>query len=159
MKLILAGLLFIGISFAQSGFDQQFTTTKTTSLTSAAEVLTVQHLATAKRSITFLTGYAYCSSDCTITLERSGTAATTTSNTIVNLNPNNTFSQGTSAQAFNTSNVGVGTVINTYNLTGGSFISIDLTYFQLSSGLADNLTLRGNSITGTQTLQLTWKEL
>lgn len=161
MKLILAGLLFIGIGFSQSSnpFDQMFTTTKTTALTSAAEVLTVQHLSTAKKSVTLLTGYAYCSVDCTVTLERSGTVATGTTNTIVNLNPNNVFMQGVTSQAYNASNVGVGTIINTYNITGGSFISIDLSYFQLPGGVSDNLTLRGNSITGTETLQLTWKEL
>lgn len=161
MRLILAGLLFIGIGFSQSSnlFDQRFTTTKTTSLSSAAEILTVQHTVKSTKSIAFLTGYAYCSADCTISLERSGTAATTTANTIVNLNPTNVFAQTTTAVAYNTSNVGVGSVINIYNIPGGSFVSIDLSLFQLPGGVADNLTLRSSSISGTVTVQLTWQEL
>jgi hypothetical protein len=138
--------------------DALFSTAKTTSLTAAAEVLTVQHTVNTNRTVAFKNAYLYCSVACTVTLERNGTAASSTANTIVNDNPANTFAQTTTASAFNTSNVGTGTVVNVYQIGAGGFLSLDLSNFILPAGVADNLTLRSNSITGTVQFQLTWVE-
>lgn len=158
---LVAALLFVAPFFGQTtnpDKDALFSTAKTTTLTAAAEVLTVQHTATTNRTLTFRYAYIYCSVACTVALERSGTAATSTTNAIVNNNPNNTFAQTTTATAYSTSNVGAGSVVNTYQVAAGAFQSIDLTNFILPSGIADNLTLRTNSITGTVQLQLQWVE-
>lgn len=48
--------------------------------------------------------------------------------------------------------------MNTYALGAGGWASLDLSNFILPGGVADNLTLRTNSITGTVQLQLTWRE-
>lgn len=160
IKILATFVLFISTLSAQTTnpYDQYFSATKTTSLTAAAETLTVQHTVDKQRNVTFISGYMYCSVACTVTLSRSGTAATTTANSVVALNPNNVFVQTNQALAFNTSNVGAGTTIIVYQLPAGSFMTIDLSKFELSGGVADNLTMGTNSITGTAVLQLTWQE-
>lgn len=150
--------------------DQRFTTTKTTTLSGAAEVITIQHGATwtnaagntvTTKNVRFISAYLYSTVAATITLERSGTAATSTAQTISNLNPNNPLVNVTTSQAFNTSNVGVGTVMGVYqfNATTISPQIIDLSAYQLPAGVADNLTFRTNSITGTVQIMVVWQEM
>lgn len=138
--------------------DLTFSVYRVSTLSTAAQVLTVQHPATANKTLKFLSGYMYCSVSCTITLERSGTAATSTAATIVNLNPASTNKKATTAQAYRTSNVGTGTVIWTYQLPATGVLTIDLQEFQINSSTADNFTLRSNAVTGDVALGLTWQE-
>lgn len=98
----------------------------------------------------------YASAATTITLERSGTAPTATAGTVVSMNPK--LVSSTNCTAWTASNVGTGTVINTYDLSGG-FISLDGSQFQLPSQLEDNITLRSNSVTATVVLQIVWRKL
>lgn len=136
----------------------KFTTSKTTALTAAAEVLTVQHTATVSKNAAMVSAYGYCSVACTITLERNGTVATTTANTINNVNPAIANASTSTSTAYNTSNVGTGTVLNTYQLAAGSWVSIDLSDIVLPASIADNITLRTNSISGTVQLMFLWVE-
>lgn len=156
---IVLSLLFIANLISQNTTDITFSTYKQTTLAGTAEVLTVQHTAAAIRNVRFISGYMYCSVACTITLERSGTAATSTAHTIVNLNPNNLNKRATNSQTYHTSNVGVGTVINTYHIPAGGILTIDLVNFQLNSRIADNLSLRSSAVSGDVALGLVWQEL
>lgn len=159
IRAVLFTLLFPLLIFSQNNNDRRFSTQKATALSGTAEVLTVQHAASTNKTVQFLSGYIYCSAVCTVTLEHGGTVASSTANTIVNLNPNNSHAATTTSQAYYSSNVGTGTVINIYNLPAGSFASIDLNNFILPGGILDNLTLRTNAITASVQLQLTWLEL
>lgn len=142
-----------------TAFDGIFSTTKTTTLVSGAEILTLQKPASAQKSIRLISVYAFCTVAATVTLERSGTVASTAVNPIVNCNPNLPNVLATQAAAFNTSNVGVGTVINVFSLTTTQPpVTLDASMFVLPGGALDNITLRSNAVTGTITLQFMWKE-
>lgn len=152
-------LALCSIALAQNNpFDNTFSTTKSTSLSGAVETLTIQHAASITRAARFVSMYIYCSVACTVTIERNGTAATSTTNTITNVNPANSAAAVTTCTAYNTSNVGVGTVINVYNIAAGGYLSLDATIFQLSGGIADNISMRSSSITGNIVLQAVWRE-
>ena len=88
-----------------------------------------------------------CSVECNLTLERDGTAATTTAATPVALLPQ---APAAVTKAFVASNVGAGSVVGRYTITAGDWERIDLTRFRLFGlGTAKNLTLRFASMTGT----------
>jgi len=140
-------------------FDDYFSLSKVTALTAAAEVLTVQHPATAKKSVRFISALIFSTVAATVALERNGTAATSTAQAPVACNPADVNVSTVEASGFNTSNVGTGTVINTYQIAANTYYQIDLSLFQLPAGVADNLTLRTNSITGTVNLQILFREL
>lgn len=140
--------------------DSSFAVYKTTSLSSAAEVITIQHRSTDNRNIIFKSVYMYCSAACTINIEGDGAAATSTSLTssIYNINPKVPSAKVSSAQAYSSSNVGSGNVLNQIQLSAGGSISIDLSDFLLPSGIATNLSFRTNSITATVTIGVSWYE-
>lgn len=151
-------LLALNSLCQQSANPPAYGVTKVTSLTATAEVITIQGNQTAhtplSKFIVFKGFDATCSVACTITLERDGTQATTTALTINQLNVENLPS---TAQAFSSSNVGVGTVVAQYSLTAGGQIAINLTGKQLYSGF-ENLTIRTSAITGTTTINCQWTE-
>jgi len=76
MRRLLIGLVFAGVLLAQRG---TYTVERKSSLSSTAEVITVQ-LETSATTVTVQMAEAsvYCSAQCEVTLERSGTLATTT---------------------------------------------------------------------------------
>jgi hypothetical protein len=131
---------------------------KATTLSGAAEVVTIQGNAAANvrlaKQITFVGFDVYCSVDCTITLERDGIVATSTP-----LTPAATNSElpAATAQAFSSSNVGVGTVIGQYRISAGGTLPIKLTGKFLYLG-GENLTIRSNSITGEIRINVQWNE-
>lgn len=158
MKKHLALLIFCALS-AWSQTGGVYTAYKQTALSSAAEILTVQQAAgIVPRTATFTGAYIWCSVACTVTVERNGTAATTTAQTPAPANPQSGPSE---LQAFNTSNVGVGSVIaGPFNLAASQGMPIDLAKvaFAANSAAAQNITLRTNSITGTVNLGFVWQE-
>lgn len=137
---------------------QNFVASKRTVLTGATEVLTVQATSSSKR-VAFVSAYVYCTVACTITLERNGTAATTTTQTPTQVNPS--LGIVATATAYNTSNVGVGTVLWTYDLAGSQGLPINLAgiSFAPSAGNTNNITFRTSSISGTVNLSIQWQEL
>lgn len=143
-KLLFAGLLFSSCCFGQI----YYTVRKNTVLAGTAEVVTVQQPATGARYVSFNSAYFDCSVACFFTLERNGTAASSTTLAVNNLNPGESAATTT---AWSGSNVGTGTVIASYNCTAACSVSIDLTgtVFQQVNGTGVNLTLRSSSITGT----------
>lgn len=158
IKAVLLVLISLTLQAQSNTFDITFSTTKATTLSGTAETLTVQHAAATTRSARFISMYMYCSVACTVTVERSGTAATTTANTIVNVNPSNGAAATTTCTAYNASNVGTGTVINVYNIAAGGYLSLDGSTFQLPAGILDNVSMRTSSITGNVVLQAVWRE-
>lgn len=143
-KLLLLPLFFLPC------FAQEYAVTKTTTLAGAAEVITVQQPATGARQVTFRSFYIDCSVACTISLERNGSAATSTTLAVNNINPGEGAATTT---AWSSSNVGTGTVLAKYNINAGGSMTVDLTgiYFNQGNplGTATNLTIRTSSITGT----------
>jgi hypothetical protein len=142
--LLFTALLSSGISC----FGQVYAVRKQTVLAGTAEVITIQQPATLARQVTFISAYFDCSVACSFTLERNGTAATSTTLAVNNVNPGETAAATT---AWSASNVGVGTVLASYNCPGACSIAIDLTgvTFAQVNGTGVNLTLRSSSITGT----------
>jgi len=150
------GFLLIGV-----GWGQTFTAVKTTTLTGAAEVITIQQPTTGSKSISFNCDgcgvYVDSSVAVDLTLERNGSAATSTTLTVAKVNPQVSVS-GT-AQAFSGSNVGTGTTIGAYSLAGAGSLSPKLQRVAFSGNdNTQNITLRTSSITGKVNIIFVWEE-
>lgn len=157
MKALSKVILFL---FAVSATGQEplplqkdYVVSKTTSLSGSAEVITIQQPAEGARNVrgrfckVYVPGAA-----CGITVERNGTAATSTALAVVPMRPN---LPAAAFVAFSGSNVGSGSVIGRYEATPQVPAHIDISLFELrSQGAAqtDNLTLRSASCTTTITL-------
>ena len=142
-KILFSFLVIAGIAIGQTYVVQ-----KTTVLAAGAEIITVQQPASSARQVTFISAYFDCSVACSFTLERNGTAASSTTLAVRNVNPGETAASTT---AWSASNVGTGTVLAGYNCTAACSVAIDLTgvVFAQANGTGTNLTLRSSSITGT----------
>lgn len=154
-------LLFSFIGIAQGPNDPKnsnnlFSSTIRASLSSTTSVLTIEHPSGNNEIDQLVSIYMYASSATVITLERSGTAPTATAGTVVSLNPK--LVSTTNCTAWTGSNVGTGTVINTYDLNG-NFVSLNGNLFQLSANTEDNITLRSSSVTATVVLQIVWQKI
>ena len=123
---------------------------KTTSLSGTAEVITLQQnpTKTSRMIVRLVAAYVDCSVACTITLERNGSPASTTTLVPINLNPGTTTA---AANGFSASNVGVGTVLGSYVIAAAGSLTIDLSsiYFTINNDQSSNLTIRTSAITGT----------
>ncbi len=154
-KLLWIGLLTAAPALAQISYVAQ----KTTSLSGAAEVITVQQKAPAStnRVVNFKTAYIDCSVACTATLERNGTFASSTTLTPLNVNPSETTATAT---AWSGSNVGTGTVIQVASISAGGYLVFDISnvVLQAQDGTGANFTLRTSSITGTVHITIIWTE-
>ncbi len=126
-------------------------------LAAAASVLTVQQPATGGKRVTFDSATLYCENACVVTLERDGTAATTTAAVEVTLDE--TINTAPTATAFSTSNVGAGTTISVYRLAAGVTFTIDISNIKMSgNGTTKNISLRTASTTGEIARTLVWVE-
>ena len=154
MKRFLTLLLFsAGLTFAQSAYVAY----NEAVLAGTASVVTVQQPASnSARIVRFVAASLYCSAACDVTLERNGTAATTTALTPT---PINTTTSAAKAKAFSASNVGAGTVLSKYSLVAGGTMVIDLAVMNLSgTGTTKNLTFRTSAITGTARITVQFNE-
>lgn len=148
--------LIATILFAQDLTTPKYEIYKETSLSSAAEVITLQQPSTGAKNVYPTDGSVYCSVDCIITFEKNGTAATTTALAVNSLQDN---APTPSATAFSASNVGTGTVINKLNITAGNTQPLDFVGMGLSdNNTAKNYTMRTNSISGTVRVVWRWIE-
>lgn len=133
-----------------------YSTSKTTALSGAAEVVTVQLPATGTNTVNFLGAWVDCTVACTLTVERNGAAATSTTLAVNNINPGQTAAAAT---GWSSSNVGTGTVISRIGIAAGGGVSIDLTKIRMTgNGTGQNLTIRTNSITGTVNITIVHSE-
>jgi hypothetical protein len=124
-------------------------------LSSSAEAVTIQQPANPTRLVRFSAVTAFCSAACTITLERGGTAATSTALT------SNALSADTSAAtalAFHTSNSSGATVLSKFDIAAGGSLTLDLKRLRLPTSPSANVTLRTNSLTGSVRIGFTWQE-
>lgn len=134
-----------------------FIATKTTTLSGAAEVITIQQPSSASKKVDLLTAYVDCSVACTVTLERNGNPATSTTLTPQAVNPG----EGTvTATAWSSSNVGTGTVLSVISLTAGASVIYDLAGMNFSNknNRGENFTIRTSSITGDVHINVKWSE-
>ncbi len=154
-RLILLSLIFSSAALAQIGYVAQ----KSTSLTSAAEVITVQQPSSGSKLVEFKSAQVDCSVACSVTVERDGVGNPATSTTLVprNINPNETTAKAT---AWSSSNVGVGSVLNIATLAAGSFVVFDLNgiYLPVSNNPGNNFTIRTSAITGSVNITIKWTE-
>lgn len=132
-----------------------YTATRTSTLTSSAEVITIQQPATPLRKLQFQGAAIYCSVACDLTVERDGTAATGTALAASAVNP---LYRASTVSAYRSSDVGAGTTLATYTISAGGTLSLDLAD-KFLIGAGENFTLRTASITGTVRITVQWKEL
>jgi hypothetical protein len=107
--------------------------------------------------VRFVAATVYCSVACTITLERTGTAATETDDSaaIAKLNDG---SSSSAVKVFRSSDSASGTVIAKYVLTAGEKLPITLNDMSLDRKASANVSLGTDSITGDVKIFLLWYE-
>jgi len=158
----LAGLLLLFCLYTQAQSQapgRMFAAYKATSVSAAAEKITIQQPTSGDRFVRFMGAYVYCSVACTVTLSRNGTAATSTTLTQVALNPSHPNVITSAVNVYSSSNVGAGTTISAYDLSAGSTLVLDLKDMVLTGNVATtNLSLGTNSITGNVKIGITWME-
>lgn len=152
MKRLLFLLLFAAGAFAQSNVFSVF---REESLSGAATALTIQQPTSPTKNVTILGAYVYCSVACTLTLEHSGSAATTTEMTP---DPNTPGSDAATLKAYRSSNAGSGTTKNKFAIAAGGSQGIEFDGASLRRVAGTNYTLRIASITGTVYLFWMWRE-
>jgi hypothetical protein len=153
MKTLLSVLVFVSLL---TGADPSYIYYKSTSLSGAAEKVTVQQPSSAARNVRFKSASVYCSVACTVTISRDGTAATTTAGTVVALSADYRTPKAT---VFHTSNAGSGTTLFTQVIAAGATFVFDLVGIELDqSSTARNLSIGTDSITGTATIAVKWEE-
>lgn len=140
---------------------QSYVVSKSASLSSAASVVTVQNTATNTRVVRITGAYVYCSIACSFTVERNGTAATGTALSVYGLSPS---SPAAVVTAYHTSDVGSGTVLETFNVPAASSRSIPFLdekgagMIILPQGTSNNFTIRTSSISGTADIVISFTE-
>lgn len=154
MKKSLFTALLVAVSVF--GADPAYIYTKSSSLSGAAEKVTVQQPAASARNVRFKSASVYCSVACVATLSRDGTAATTTAGTVVALSADYRTAKAT---VFHTSNAGAGTTIFTQNIAAGATFVFDLSGIELDqSNTARNFSVGTDSITGSVVIAIKWEE-
>lgn len=143
---------------------QTYTATKTTSLTSSTEVITVQQPSSSSRHVQFISATVDCknTTSLTFTLERNGTDASSTTLAIAKQNSSDSTP---TVSAWSGSNVGTSTVLGTYicpatgtGTFGGRVLDLTQQVFD-GVGPGKNLTIRTASDTGTVYITILWKEI
>lgn len=156
MRHLSIAVLMALLAAGQSRDQYNYIATKATTLSNAAEVVTIQQPASGSRTVHFHGAYVSSSVACAITVERDGTAATATALTAV---PFNSTTPAAKATPFSGSDVGTGTVIGRYDIAAGGSVSIDLSDKQLfGDGTSKNLSIRTSSISGDVKIDITWGE-
>lgn len=151
---IFLSVLIIGVSFGQEPLPLQkdYVVSKSTALSGSAEVVTIQQPSSGARNVRGRMCTVYSSSAaCGFTVERNGTAATTTEMTVSAVRPS-IAAVPAAFKAYSASNVGVGIVIGRHEVQAGQTFPIDLSYFEMRASGADtsqNLTIRTASCTTT----------
>jgi hypothetical protein len=151
----LLALLMVAIPLISQPGVRNYTALKTTSLTAAAEKVTIQQT-TGARTVRFTTATIYCSVACSPTVSQNGTAATATTLTITPLNNAPT----STTTAFSSSDAGSGTTLGVYNIPAGGTLTLDISQIFLASGAptSTNFSIGTDTITGTARIQIKWTE-
>jgi hypothetical protein len=148
--------LFTSILLSQNINQPKYIVYKETTLSTAAEVITIQQPAVGAKIVNFTDAFIYCSVPCNPQVELNGTAATATALTIT---PGSTLLATTSTTAWSASNVGSGTVVAKFAVPAGTTYPLDLSGIQLSTNnTSKNITIRTDAISGIVRIQLRWIE-
>lgn len=153
MKRIIILALAIVASLAAQQAANTYVAADTETLSSSATALTVQKAASTSGNVAVAISAVYvaCSS-CTVTVSRSGTAASTTAITPA---PTSSATAAAQAGAYKNSNVGTGTTLGTYSVSG--WLTIPQTTI-LPRAAADNFTVAIASTSGAVSLIVQWTE-
>jgi hypothetical protein len=154
MKKTLGILVLIAMSCGAQDTLNEYIVYKQTSLTSAAETVTIQQPTTPVMTIVGEVASVYCSVACDAIVTQLGTAASTTTLPTIPLNGG----QASSAVAFSASNTSGGTVLNTIAVGAGATQTIDLSRLYVSRGSQLNFSIGTSSITGTTRITVQWQE-
>lgn len=161
---MLKKLYFFLLVSVSGAFGQNiFSVTQAVTLSSSAAVVTVSQAANPRRTIQGIGASVDCAVTCSFTLEINGSPATTTAQTPANLNAQD---GSPTSMGYINSNVGVGTAVGHYTLTGGGGMSIDLTKLKIprnvsADGVGNNynFTLRSGSMSGLVDINILYVEL
>ena len=152
--LLVLGLLTAPLAYAG---EAVFHVTHEATLAASAHAITIQQPASGSKKVTLQSANLYCENACTVTLEKDGTAASSTAGTVVTLDESRNDSA--TATVWVNSNVGSGTTIYTYVLSAGQQITIDLEdIVMVGDGTGNNVTLRTASTTGDIKRGIKWTE-
>jgi hypothetical protein len=139
---------------------QTYTVQKTSVLAGTTEAITIQQPASGAKNVDLLSAYVDCmnngaSVDTTVTLERNGTAATTTTLATAQVNPQ--VAVASTVQAFSASNVGAGTVLHVSEFLGFQVFELS-SLIMRGNGGSQNFTIRIAAITATCHITIKWTE-
>lgn len=154
MKLLAAVLLTCACAFA----DGDYVAYQKTVLSGAGTALTVQQPTTGGKTMRIRAAVITCTSTaaCDFTLERDGTAATTTLGTA---GPLTRFTPAARTEVYTSSNVGTGAIAIPYTVAAGGTLPLtDFKMFMAGNGGANNITLRAGTMTGTIILLIYFSE-
>ncbi len=155
MTAILAAALLLPASIAQDPNTKRFVAYKASNLSGAAEIITIQQPASAGKIVRIEAVEVWGDGVFTATIERDGTAATGTA-----LTPSVVTYGTVVANAFHTSDVGVGTVITVKEVPANVIMPIVFPggLYLAPTGTASNFTVRTSSITANVKITIVWRE-
>lgn len=159
MKKLLLYLLLLLAPIKAADVVGTYTFYQEVALTSAAQTVTIQQIASGTRDLQFKYATVWCSVNTTFTISRTGTAATATTGTVVNYNP---WQPSATAIPYTASNVGTGTLIKKIDfLSTTPEVTIPLTEYLIkrNAGTTGNITINTTSVTGTCRIGFTWSEI
>ncbi len=160
MKFIIGLLAFaemLGAQAPQLATNPTHYAYKATSLTSAAETITIQQVTAGhSNAAQFTTASVQCSVACDIYIGQNTTAATTTA---LSITPYNTNPPSRSV-AFSSSNVGSITGKPAYSCAAACLIVFNINMFRLSAnaGSGNNFSIGTSAITGDVKIKIDWLE-
>lgn len=140
-------LIALLVSTCACALAQDYVVTRDVTLASSADAVTIQQPSSNSRVVRGAKVFIRCIAACDVTIEREGTAATTSAVTPVAVNPST--SNAAHVTAFVASDVGVGTVVARDSIPANGFTIFDMSKVTLNgSGTSKNFTIRIASMTG-----------
>lgn len=136
-----------------------YTIGKSTTLSGAAEVITLQQPTSGARIVQFVSAYIYSSAAVTISQERNGSAATSTAMTPGPVNPDAADAAKLTAFHTSNSNNASATILPPIHIPAGSSKTLDISWIQMrGNGTGKNYTIRTGSMTGDVIISVMWEE-
>lgn len=161
--LVLAVPTLWAVRATAQGYISEYYINREVTLAGGPSVVTIQIGAAATLNLKFKIAQLWISTgSLEFTIERNGTAATTTTQAIQKINDGAAWVPTSIAQAFHTSNVGVGAVVGMKQTvySGNSGLPIDMSSIVLEKANATvrNLSIRTANFTGTVRTSIMWEE-
>jgi hypothetical protein len=156
---LLSVCLFGQNSQTQSQGPRFSATTGKLTLSGSPTTFTIQQATSGSKKIIFETANVYCSVACEVTQSQNGTAATTTSNPVLNIQPTGPNATATS---WTSSNVGTGTAVGgvlEVPAAGVAVLDLSKIYFANKSTSTTNYSVTINGISGIVIITFYWSEI